>query len=185
MLRQLQAGDVISVQVYREPDLGVEKAVLDELGNVQMPLIGLVAADGRTPPELARQIEQRLGQRYLRNPKVTVAVTSAIPRSVTVEGQVGAPGVFALSRNDTLLSSLARAGSPTQLAKLNEVMVFRTVNGQRMGALFDIDAIRTGHAKDPEIFGGDTIVVDTSGAKSAWRGVISAVPFLGVFGPLL
>lgn len=181
VLRQLQAGDAITVQVYREPDLGVEKAVLDELGNVQMPLIGQIEAVGRTPTELARQIEQRLGQRYLRNPKVTVAVTSAIPRSVTVEGQVGSPGVFSLGRNDTLLSSLARAGSPTQLAKLDEVMVFRNVNGQRMGAVFDIGRIRVGAAADPQIVDGDVIVVGYSSLRGALRDFLSVTPLINLF----
>ena len=181
VLRQLQAGDAITVQVYREPDLGVDKAVLDELGNVQMPLIGQVEASGRTPTELARQIEQRLGQRYLRNPRVTVAVTNAIPRSVTVEGQVGAPGVFALGRNDTLLTSLARAGSPTQLARLNEVMVFRTVNGQRMGAVFDVRQIRVGGAPDPQIVDGDVIVVGYDALRGAFRDFLSVTPLLTLF----
>lgn len=181
VLRQLQAGDAITVQVYREPDLGVDKAVLDELGNVQMPLIGQVEASGRTPTELARQIEQRLGQRYLRNPRVTVAVTNAIPRSVTVEGQVGSPGVFALGRNDTLLTSLARAGSPTQLARLNEVMVFRTVNGQRMGAVFDVRQIRVGAAPDPQIVDGDVIVVGYDALRGAFRDFLSVTPLLTLF----
>jgi polysaccharide biosynthesis/export protein len=181
VLRQLQAGDVIAVQVYREPDLGVDKAVLDELGNVQMPLIGQIEAAGRTPTELARQIEQRLGQRYLRNPRVTVAVTSAIPRSVTVEGQVGSPGVFQLGRNDTLLTSLAQAGSPNQLAKLNEVMVFRTVNGQRMGAVFDVGQIRVGGAPDPQIVDGDVIVVGYSSVRGALRDFLSVTPLLNLF----
>ena len=181
VLRQLQAGDVIAVQVYREPDLGVDKAVLDELGNVQMPLIGQIEAAGRTPTELARQIEQRLGQRYLRNPRVTVAVTSAIPRSVTVEGQVGAPGVFPLGKNDTLLTSLARAGSPSQLAKLDEVVVFRTVNGQRMGAVFDVGQIRVGGAPDPQILDGDVIVVGYSSVRGAFRDFLSVTPLLNLF----
>ena len=181
VLRQLQAGDAITVQVYREPDLGVEKAVLDELGIVQMPLIGQVEAGGRTPTELARQIEQRLGQRYLRNPKVTVAVTNAIPRSVTVEGQVGAPGVYALGRNDTLLSSLARAGSPSQLARLDEVMVFRTVNGQRMGAVFDVGRIRVGSAPDPQIVDGDVVVVGYSALRGAFRDFLSITPLINLF----
>ena len=181
VLRQLQAGDVIAIQVYREPDLGVEKAVLDELGNVQMPLIGQVEAGGKTPTELARQIEQRLGQRYLRNPRVTVAVTSAIPRSVTVEGQVGSPGVLALGRNDTLLTSLARAGSPNQLARLDEVMVFRTVNGQRMGAVFDVRQIRVGGAPDPQIVDGDVIVVGYDSLRGAFRDFLSVTPLIGLF----
>ena len=181
VLRQLQAGDTIAVQVYREPDLGGEKVVLDELGNVQLPLIGQIEAAGRTPTELARQIEQRLGQRYLRNPRVTVVVTSALPRSVTVEGQVGAPGVFALGRNDTLLSSLARAGSPSQLARLDEVMVFRTVNGQRMGAVFDVGKIRVGGAPDPQIVDGDVVVVGYSALRGAFRDFLSVTPLLNLF----
>ena len=110
-----------------------------------------------------------------------MAVTSAIPRSVTVEGQVGAPGVFALGRNDTLLSSLARAGSPTQLAKLNEVMVFRTVNGQRMGAVFDIGKIRVGAAPDPQIVDGDVVVVGYSALRGAFRDFLSVTPLINLF----
>ena len=181
VLRQLRAGDAITVQVYREPDLGVEKAVLDELGNVQLPLIGQVEAAGQTQTELARQIEQRLGQRYLRNPRVTVAITSAVPRTATVEGQVATPGIFALTRNDTLLTSLARAGSPTQLAKLNEVMVFRTVNGQRMGAVFDVSKIRVGAAPDPQILDGDVIVVGYSSLRGAFRDFLSVTPLVNLF----
>ena len=181
ILRPLQAGDSITVHVFREPDLGVEKAVLDELGVVQLPLLGQVEASGKTPGELARHIEQRLGQRYLRNPRVTVAVTGAIPRSVTVEGQVGAPGVFALSRNDTLLSTLARAGSPTQLGKLDEVMVFRSVNGQRMGAVFDVSRIRVGAAPDPQIVDGDVVVVGYSALRGAFRDFLSVTPLINLF----
>lgn len=179
--RLLRAGDVVSVQVYREPDLGADKAVLDELGNIQLPLIGEVAAAGRTPIELAGQIGDRLGQRYLRNPRVTVSITSAVPRSVTVEGQVAAPGVLALGHRDTLLTSLARAGSPTQLAKLDQVVVFRTVNGQRMGAVFDIREIRVGSAPDPQILDGDIVVVGYSELRGAFRDFLSVTPLLNLF----
>ena len=180
-LRPLQAGDSISVKVFREPELGLDKAVLDELGNVQLPLIGQVEASGQTPGELARHIEQRLGQRYLRNPQVTVAVIGAIPRTVTVEGQVGAPGVFTLTRNDTLISTLARAGSPTELAKLDEVMVFRTVNGQRMGAVFDIRKVRVGAAPDPQIIDGDVVIVGYSSLRGGFRDFLSVFPVISLF----
>ena len=181
VLRPLQAGDSISVQVFREPDLGVDKAVLDELGNVQLPLIGQIKASGQTAGELARSIEQRLGQRYLRNPRVTVAVTGAIPRSATVEGQIRSPGVFAITRNDTLITTLARAGSPTELAKLDEVMVFRTVNGQRTGAVFDLGKIRVGAAPDPQIIDGDVVIVGYSSLRGAFRDFLSVFPVLTVF----
>ena len=180
-MRRLQAGDTISVQVFREPDFSVDKAVLDELGYAQLPVIGELAAAGRTPRELAADIEALLGQRYLRHPRVTVAVTGSTPQAVTVEGQVATPGVYALSRNETLLTSLARAGSPTQIAALDEVVVFRTVNGQRMGAVFDVRRIRTGAAPDPQILDGDVVVVGYSQIKGAYRDFLAATPLLGLF----
>ena len=179
--RALQPGDSIAVQVYREPDLGVEKAVLDEVGNVQLPLLGEVRAAGQTPGELADAIAARLGERYLRQPRVTVSLVGSVPRTVTVEGQVAAPGIFPLGRNETLLSSLARAGSPTQLAKLDEVVVFRNVNGQRMGAVFDVRQIRVGAAPDPQVLDGDVVVVGYSQLKGAYRDFLVATPLLNLF----
>jgi polysaccharide export outer membrane protein len=180
-VRKLHAGDSISVKVFREPDFGADKLVLDELGNVQLPVLGDVAAAGSTPGELAAQIGARLGERYLRNPRVTVALLGTVAQIVTVEGQVGTPGVYPLGRNETLLTSLARAGSPTQLAALDEVVVFRTVNGQRMGAVFDLRRIRTGSAPDPQIVDGDVVVVGFSQLKGAYRDFLAASPLLGLF----
>ena len=179
--RQLRPGDSIAVAVFREPDLGAEKLVLDELGNVQLPLLGEITAGGMTPSELSQTISQRLGARYLRRPQVTVALLDSVALSMSVEGQVKAPGVFPVGPNETLLTSLARAGSPGQTAKLNEIVVFRTVDGQRMGAVFDLQQIRTGTAPDPQILDGDTIVVGYSAVKGAFRDFLVASPLLNLF----
>lgn len=179
--RPLRPGDSIAVAVFREPDLGAEKLVLDSLGNVQLPLLGEVTAGGQTPAELSRTITQRLGARYLRRPQVTVALLDSVALSMSVEGQVKSPGVFPVGPNETLLTSLARAGSPGQTAKLDEVVVFRTVNGQRMGAVFDLQQIRTGAAPDPQILDGDTIVVGYSAVKGAFRDFLAASPLLNLF----
>ena len=179
--RTLRPGDSIAVAVFREPDLGAEKLVLDELGNVQLPLLGEITAGGKTPAELSQTISQRLGARYLRRPQVTVALLDSVALSMSVEGQVKAPGVFPVGPNETLLTSLARAGSPGQTAKLDEIVVFRTVNGQRMGAVFDLQQIRTGSAPDPQILDGDTIVVGYSAVKGAFRDFLVASPLLNLF----
>jgi polysaccharide export outer membrane protein len=179
--RALEPGDTIAVQVFREPDFGIDKMVIDEVGNVQLPVLGEVHAAGLTPSGLSAAIADRLGERYLRNPRVTVALLGTVPRTVTVEGQVATPGIFPLARNETLLTSLARAGSPTQLAKLDEVVVFRTVNGQRMGAVFDVRQIRTGGAPDPQILDGDLVVVGYSQLKGAYRDFLMATPLLNLF----
>lgn len=180
-VRVLQPGDSVAVQVFREPDLGADKAVIDELGMIQLPLLGEVAAAGNTPVQLSRLIGDRLGERYLRDPRVTVALVTPAAQTVAVEGQVSSPGVYPVTGNETLLTTLARAGSPTQLAKLNEVVVFRTINQQRAGAVFNLEQIRAGRAADPQIVHGDTVVVGFSQIKGTFRDFLSVSPLINLF----
>jgi polysaccharide export outer membrane protein len=70
-------------------------------------------------------------------------------------------------------------------ANEKKVAVFRTVNNQRMVAVFDLNDIRTGKLADPQIFANDVVFVDRSGGKTLWRDVISAVPLIGMFVPVL
>ena len=60
-------------------------------------------------------------------------------------------------------------------------MVFRTVNGQRMGAVFDVGQIRVGGASDPQILDGDVIVVGYSSVRGAFRDFLSVTPLLNLF----
>jgi polysaccharide export outer membrane protein len=52
-----------------------------------------------------------------------------------------------------------------------------------MGAVFDVNSIRSGTAKDPEIVSNDLVIVGYSQAKSIWRDILSSVPLLNVFRP--
>lgn len=180
-LYRLSAGDKISVSVFQEPELSVESAVIDEAGNVQLPLIGQVKATGLSATELSDAISQLLGARYLRDPKVVVGVSERFQQVVAVEGQVNEPGVFPIDRTYTLLSSLARAKSTTRTARLDEVVIFRTINGQRMGAVFNLGDIRSGKAPDPQILGGDVVVVGFSEVKGAFRDFLQMAPLFNVF----
>lgn len=180
-LYRMGAGDKISVSVFQEPDLSVESAVIDEAGNIQLPLIGQVTAKGLTATELSQTIASRLGERYLRDPKVVVGVSERFQQVVAVEGQVNEPGVYPIDRTFTLLSALARAKSTTKTAKLDEVVVFRTVNGQRMGAVFNLGDIRAGKAPDPQILGGDVVVVGFSEVKGAFRDFLLSAPLFNLF----
>lgn len=181
VLYALEPGDVISVSVFQEKDLSVEKVTLDNFGDIQMPLIGQVKASGRTAPQLANELAALFGSRYLRDPRVTVSLLERSKQTVAVEGQVNQPGVYEIDRNYTLLSALALARSTTRTAKLDEVAVFRTINGKRTGALFNLADIRAGRASDPEILGGDIVVVGFSSIKGAWRDILTAAPLFNVF----
>lgn len=177
----LRGGDIVSVNVFQEPDLSVEEAAIDGAGNLYLPLIGQVQAGGRTLPELSRDIEAAYANGYLRSPRVAVIVKQALSSTVSVEGEVEQPGVYPIQPGATLLTAMALAQSPKRTAKFDEILIFRFVNGQRMGARFDLTDIRSGIAPDPQILPGDIVVVGFSRVRGAWRDVLEAAPLFNIF----
>jgi polysaccharide export outer membrane protein len=181
---RLGPQDKIDVNVYQVKDLTVEGLQIDSAGNIFLPLIGRVAANGLTPSELANEIAARLRGQYLQEPQVSVSVREAISQKVTVDGAVVQPGVYAMSGPTTLLQAVAMAkGADNKYANLKRVTVFRTVEGQRQAAVFDLKEIRAGRAADPIIRSNDVIVVDGSGVKGVWREIIGSIPVLSIFRP--
>lgn len=177
----ISAGDLLSLQVFQEPDISNESLQVDDSGNIQMPLIGEVPAAGRTVAALAADVAERLGRRFIVNPQVVVQVVKASAQIVTVEGEVQSPGVYEITRDYTLLSAIARAQSPKRTARLDQVVIFREVNGQALAARFDLRDIRAGRAPDPRILGGDRVVVGYSSSARAWQDILQALPVLNVF----
>lgn len=175
--------DELSVTVFQIEDLSSEKLIVGATGLIEMPLIGTVQAAGRTPNELAQDIQGLLGANYLQNPRVTVTVTEAASQKVTVDGAVTEPGVFQMKGRTTLLQAVAMAKGATRVADLSSVAVFRQEGGQRLVAVFDLAAIRDGQAQDPVLQGDDVVVVDTSQTSVVMREVIAALPGLAIFRP--
>lgn len=174
-------GDVVSLMVFGEPDLTFEKLPVDDAGFIQVPLAGSVHIATLTPAQASTLIATKLGVRYLRNPEVTLNVIEQPGQTVTVEGQVLKAGTYPLDSQTTLLGAIALAQSPTRIAKLDEVVIFRTVNNQRMAARFDLGRIRAGQDPDPQILGGDVVVVGFSQTKSIYRDLLQAAPIFNVF----
>lgn len=175
------AFDEIDVSVFREPDVSLRNVSVDASGRVTMPLIGAVQAAGRTAAELSRDIEVRLGGKYLVDPQVTVAVNTSATQQVTVEGSVNVPGVYGVKGQVSLLDALAMARGPSRTASLNRTIVFRQVDGKRAAAVFDINEIRRGAMPDPTLLAGDRVVVTNSRTKSAFLDIITATPAIGLF----
>ncbi len=177
----LQPGDRLSIRVIGEPELTSDQYYVDANGFVQVPLAGEVSAAGKTARALREDISGRLAAKYIKHPDVSVIVIETTRNTYSVEGDVREPGVFEVGPDTTLLTAMARAKSPTNVAKLDEVMIFRTINGQHMGARFDIQQIRAGNAPDPRVMAGDMVVVGHSSTKGFWRDVLQAAPLLNVF----
>lgn len=173
--------DILSVNVFRVADLSVERIQVDATGMIEMPLIGTVPAAGQTPSQLAEAIRARLAGNYLRNPQVSVRVTEPAVSKVTVDGAVTEPGVYEMKGRTTLLQAVAMAKGTSRVSNSRSVAVFRTLEGRRAVAVFDLAAIRAGQAVDPVLENDDVVVVDTSRLNSTVRDIVQALPGLAAF----
>lgn len=176
-------SDEISVTVFQEPDLSVKEVKIDPSGNLLLPLIGNVQVTGKTAPQVSAEIERLLGAKYLRDPQVTVSVSQAVSQRVSVQGSVKEGGVFPLTGRTTLLEAVAMAKGTSDTARLSEVVVFRRIKGQRQAAVFNLKNIQRGIDPDPEVQGGDMVVVGLNNLKSGFREVLGTSNLLNVFRP--
>ena len=177
----IRPKDILTLRVFGEPDISADEMRVDDAGKIQVPLIGTVDAATRSADEVGKEIAQRLGAKYLINPQVALSVAEAAPSYVSVEGEVEKPGVYEINGRSSLLSALARAESPSSTAKLDEVVVFRTIDDQRMVARFNLKDIRTGVSPDPMILDGDVVMVGFSRGKGLWQDILRTAPFFNAF----
>jgi polysaccharide export outer membrane protein len=174
--------DQLSVEVFGAPELKREGEV-DMAGNLSFPLLGTVAAGGKTPKDVATSIEAGLRGRYLKNPAVTVSITKAVAQTFTVDGAVRDPGVYPVGARMTLQQAIASAKGAGDIANLDNVVIFRTANNQKLAALFSLKQIRAGRAVDPQIYANDIVVVGENATRRFMKDLGSAP--LGSFIPFL
>jgi len=162
--------DLLEITVFQVDDLSREVRV-NSSGQISLPLIGAVRAGGKTVAELEREIAAALARDHLRDPQVTVFVAEFTSQRVTVEGAVNRPGIYPITGRTTLLQVIALSEGFDDLADEESVVVFRTIESQRMAALFNVRAIRTGQVEDPLIFGDDIVVVERSEGRSLLKNI--------------
>lgn len=167
--------DVLDISVFKVPDLNKEVQVAED-GTINYPLVGDAPAAGKTAHELEQELTKKLGAKYLRDPQVTVMIKEYNSQRVTVSGAVKTSGVYAIKGNTSLMQVIAMAGDVDTTVDSGDVLLFRTIDGQRSAAKFDIDAIKDGKAADPEVEPGDVVVVDSSATKVAFHNLVTAVP---------
>lgn len=167
--------DVLDVSVFQVPDLNKTVQVEGD-GMINYPLVGEVQAAGKTTHQLEHEIQQRLGAKFIRSPQVSVLVKESNSQRVTIEGSIRNSGVFSLKGKTSLMQIVAMAGGINMDTDSGQVVVFRTINGTRSAAKFDLDAIRAGNATDPQVEAGDVIVVDTSATKLALSNILKVLP---------
>jgi len=169
--------DKLSIAVFDVPDLS-GKFQADAAGRLSMPLIGAVDASGKTPAELAATIAEKLRARFMRDPQVTVNLEETTSQVFTVDGQVSQPGTYPVLGNMSLMRAVATAKGATEFARMEDVVVFRTVDGRSMAALYNLNSIRTGVYADPQIYANDVIVVGDSKAKRMFQQFLQVAPLM-------
>jgi polysaccharide export outer membrane protein len=175
---KLGADDLLSVKVFGSEDASVDRVRIDKSGRLSVPVAGVVNAGGLSIEELEDQLEARLRANYFRNPQVSVNLIEVESAKLTLDGQVAKPGLYPVTPNMTLIQAVASAEGTTENARLGEVVIFRTVNGQKYAALYNLSAIRRGNYADPAVFANDTIVIGDSSARRLFRDFIQIIPLL-------
>jgi protein involved in polysaccharide export with SLBB domain len=130
-------------------------AVIDERGEISLPFIGRVQAEGSTPAELAERIQANYVPRYYVRCNVSVLVTL---RFFYVGGEVRSPGRYPWTGDITLLKAINTAGSFTDYANRGRVEIIR---GKEKIAV-NMDDLRRNPNKDVPIRPGDSIWVPRS-----------------------
>lgn len=170
--------DKLKIDVFGIPELSERIVQVDAGGRASFPLAGSFQAAGLTPNQIAEELTRRLAGNYIRDPQVTVNLEETVSQVVTVDGQVVRPGLYPVVGRMTLMRAVATAGGTGEFARLDDVVVFRTVAGQRYAALYNLRAIRRAAYADPEIFANDIVVVGDSQARRLFRDVLQATPLL-------
>ena len=111
-------------------------------------------------------------------PVETVNMTEVVSQTMTVDGQVAKPGLYPVVGRMTLMRAVAAAGGTSEYAKLDDVIIFRTVNGQQLAGLYNLQGIRKGNYDDPEVFANDVIIVVDSAARRLFQDILKTAPLL-------
>jgi polysaccharide biosynthesis/export protein len=157
-------GDTLQVFVWRNPELSTTVPVRPD-GKISTPLVEDMVAVGKTPSQLARDIEKVLGE-YVRSPQINVIVTQPASAfsQIKVIGQVLRPQSVAYRDGLTVLDAILAVGGLAPFAAGNRAKVVRTENGKqreikvKLGALVNNGDMRQNIPLQP----GDVIVVPES-----------------------
>ena len=141
-------SDVLLVTVYNQPQLSGKFAVEAD-GTLAFPLLGRVAAGGLSVRAVEDKLREGLAAGFLNDPRVSVAVDQYRSQQIFVMGEVKQPGNLQFTGSMTLIEALARAGSTTERAGM-EVVIVRSSSGSGSA----------GPAQDPNAPSDNTIRVN-------------------------
>jgi polysaccharide export outer membrane protein len=118
---------VISVRVWNQESMSLERARVREDGKISLPFLKDVEVVGFTPNEIGESLQRSL-EPFIVDPIVTVTLEEPAPLGVSVLGEVTAAGSFILDRPAGVLHAIAAAGGLNQYADREAIYVLRRVS---------------------------------------------------------
>lgn len=154
-------GDTLKISVFQNDNLSATLPVRPD-GKISSPLVEDMVAVGKTPTQLARDIEKSLGE-YIKAPKVSVVVTIALSvySQVKVIGQVKTPESLPFHDGMTVLDAVLAAGGLSQFAAGNRARLVRQDHGKETEIKIKLDDLMNkGDTKQNlPLMPGDILVV--------------------------
>jgi polysaccharide biosynthesis/export protein len=169
--------DTLQVSVFGIAELDLQVQT-DGQGDFAFPLAGTIQAAGKSTAQIAELIRARLDRRYVKRPEVTVNLVKSSSQAFAVDGEVTKPGQYPIVGEASLMRAIAAAGGLTDTAKLDDVLIFRRVDGKDYVGIYNIGAIRRGNYADPAIFSNDVVVVGDSPQRRRFKDILQAAPLL-------
>lgn len=155
-------GDSLNIFVWRNPEISGTYIVRPD-GKVTTSLVEDIDVAGRTPTQLARQIEEQLGV-FINNPRVTVSVdgfSGPLSEQVRVIGEAANPQAINYTEHMTLLDLMIAVGGITEFAGGNSAKLVRVIDGEQK--VFDVridDLINDGDIKqNVDMLPGDVVII--------------------------
>lgn len=162
---EIGAGDTIEIFVWDHPDLSTNVEVRPD-GRISTPLVEDLKAAGRTPTQLARDIEELLSE-YIRSPIVTVIMQGFVgeqSQQIRVVGQAVEPRAIQYRQGMTLLDVVIEVGGLSEFAAGNRAKIVRRLNGKEIEIKVRLDDLVNRGRTDQNVvmYPGDVLIVPES-----------------------
>ena len=158
------AGDSLNIIVWRNPELSMSVPVRPD-GKVSAPLVEELVAQGKTPTQLARDVEKKLGT-FVRDPVVTVLVTGFVgpySEQIRVVGEAAKPQFLSYKQKMSLLDVMIAVGGLTDFADGNRAIIQRSAEGNKQYSVRLKDLIKRGDTSaNVEMRPGDILIIPQS-----------------------
>jgi len=160
-LIKLGVGDTVTVQVYGKPELSTTTYLADD-GTILVPLVGAVQIAGLSPAQASTKIADalRTGE-FLVNPQVSITLVQSRSQQVSVLGEVGKPGRYAVESTTTVFDLLALAGGRSVEGATIIYLLRTDSEGNTNRTPINLGGLTSGVTDMPavKLQGGDTLFV--------------------------